>query len=84
MKPSIALLGLNCARLEAVRRDVLRRLLRQFGNRQRDRVFMKAVARKVLLRPVGGTLAPFFTTRRSYFRPWGADEILAVAQDRWL
>lgn len=84
IRSTIELLGLNCARLRATRRDVLRSLLRQYARHQRDPVFMREVARKVLLRPKGRALSRFFTTRRSYFRPWGADEILAVAQDQWL
>ena len=80
---TIEILGLNVERLRANRERRWRDLLAVWEPHLRSDDAMTKGARNELLPNEDGRLAPFFTTRRSFFGRYGED-VLSLAPDSWV
>ena len=80
---TIEILGLNVERLRAAREKRWRDLLAVWEPHLQNGDVMSQGARNELLPSEDGRLAPFFTTRRSFFGRYG-EAILSLAPDGWI
>ena len=80
---TIEILGLNVERLRANRERRWRDLLAIWEPHLRSDDAITKGARNDLLPSEDGRLAPFFTTRRSFFGRYGED-VLSLAPDSWV
>ena len=83
VEKTIEILGLNVERLRAARERRWKDLLEVWAPHFRSDEEMTQGARAELLPRQDGHLAPFFTTRRSFFGRRG-EHVLSLAADRWI
>ena len=84
VKRTIEILGLNSARLKKARSDRWDYVNSIYQDYFEDTEVMTQAARLELLPNVNGILSRFFTTSRSYFKPFGSDAIVAEGMVAWV
>ena len=84
VKRTIEILGLNSARLKKARSDRWDYINSIYQDYFEDPQIMTQAAGLELLPNVNGILSRFFTTNRSYFKPFGSETILAEGMVGWV
>lgn len=83
VEKTIEILGLNVERLRAARERRWRDLLDVWESHFQSEDEMTEGARRTLLPNQSGRLAPFFTTRRSFFGRYG-EHVLSLQPEGWV